>query len=86
LGFEREGGTTVEGEAVDKINGLAGVRAEVRERLLEGIDRSTALGAAPDDSQHNRDIKRLKLALAVACVLAGLLLLFLFYAATAASP
>src|SRR5438309_5747720 len=29
LGFEREGGTTVEGEAVDKINGLAGVRAEV---------------------------------------------------------
>src|SRR5215218_2977332 len=29
LGFEREGGTTVEGEAVDKINGLAGVRAEI---------------------------------------------------------
>ena len=29
LGFEREGGTTVEGEAVDKINGLVGVRAEV---------------------------------------------------------
>jgi catechol 2,3-dioxygenase-like lactoylglutathione lyase family enzyme len=29
LGFEREGGTTVEGEAVDKINGLAGVRAEM---------------------------------------------------------
>src|SRR5829696_4985302 len=29
LGFEREGGTTVEGEAVDKINGLAGVRAEL---------------------------------------------------------
>ena len=29
LGFEREGETTVEGEAVDKINGLAGVRAEV---------------------------------------------------------
>src|ERR671917_283061 len=28
LGFEREGGTTVEGEAVDKIKGLAGVRAE----------------------------------------------------------
>src|ERR671920_745161 len=26
---ERVGGTTVEGEAVDKINGLAGVRAEV---------------------------------------------------------
>jgi catechol 2,3-dioxygenase-like lactoylglutathione lyase family enzyme len=29
LGFEREGGTTVEGEAVDKINGLDGVRAEL---------------------------------------------------------
>src|SRR5215218_736974 len=29
LGFEREGGTTVEGEVVDKINGLDGVRAEV---------------------------------------------------------
>ena len=60
---------------------------EVRERLLEGIDRSTALGAAPDDSRHNRDIKRLKLALTVACALAGLLLLLLLlYVATAASP
>ena len=29
LGFEREGGTLVEGEVVDKINGLDGVRAEV---------------------------------------------------------
>ncbi len=29
LGFEREGGTTVEGEVVDRINGLDGVRAEV---------------------------------------------------------
>ena len=29
LGFEREGRTTVEGEVVDKINGLAGVRAEL---------------------------------------------------------
>jgi catechol 2,3-dioxygenase-like lactoylglutathione lyase family enzyme len=29
LGFEREGGTVVEGEVVDKINGLDGVRAEV---------------------------------------------------------
>ena len=29
LGFEREGGTQVEGETVDKINGLDGVRAEV---------------------------------------------------------
>lgn len=29
LGFEREGGTLVEGETVDKINGLDGVRAEV---------------------------------------------------------
>ena len=29
LGFEREGGTTVDGEVVDKINGLVGVRADV---------------------------------------------------------
>lgn len=29
LGFEREGGTTVEGETVDRINGLDGVRAEL---------------------------------------------------------
>ena len=29
LGFEREGGTLVEGETVDRINGLDGVRAEV---------------------------------------------------------
>jgi len=29
LGFEREGGTLVEGEAIDKINGLDGVRADV---------------------------------------------------------
>ena len=29
LGFEREGGTVVEGEVVDKINGLDGVRAEL---------------------------------------------------------
>ena len=29
LGFEREGGTLVEGEWVDKINGLEGVQAEV---------------------------------------------------------
>jgi catechol 2,3-dioxygenase-like lactoylglutathione lyase family enzyme len=29
LGFEREGGALVEGETVDKINGIDGVRAEV---------------------------------------------------------
>jgi catechol 2,3-dioxygenase-like lactoylglutathione lyase family enzyme len=29
LGFEHEGRTTVEGEAVDTVNGLAGVRAEL---------------------------------------------------------
>jgi catechol 2,3-dioxygenase-like lactoylglutathione lyase family enzyme len=29
LGFERDGGTSVEGEVVDKINGLDGVRADV---------------------------------------------------------
>ena len=29
LGFQREGGTVVEGEVVDKINGLDGVRAQI---------------------------------------------------------
>ena len=29
LGFERDGGMLVEGEAVDKINGLDGVRADI---------------------------------------------------------
>jgi catechol 2,3-dioxygenase-like lactoylglutathione lyase family enzyme len=29
LGFERDGGARVEGEAVDRINGLDGVRAEI---------------------------------------------------------
>ena len=29
LGFEREGGTLVEGEVVDRINGLDGVRAQI---------------------------------------------------------
>ena len=29
LGFERQGGTVVEGEVVDEINGLGGVRAEL---------------------------------------------------------
>ena len=59
--------------------------AEVRERLLEGIDRSAVLGTASDYSRQDRDIRRLKLALALACALAGLLLLVLLYGATAAS-
>lgn len=58
--------------------------AEVRERLLEGIGRSAALGAAPGDSRQNRDIRRLKLALTFACALAVLLLLLLLYGAIAA--
>jgi bleomycin resistance family protein len=40
LGFEREGGTVVEGEVVDKINGLDGVRAElVMVRTPDGSGR-----------------------------------------------
>jgi exonuclease VII large subunit len=57
--------------------------AEVGERLLEGTGRSAALGAAPDDSRKNRDIRRLKLALVFACILVVLLLLLLLYGATA---
>jgi hypothetical protein len=40
LGFEREGGALVEGETVDKINGLDGVRAElVMVRTPDGSGR-----------------------------------------------
>ena len=59
--------------------------AEVRELLLEGIDRSAVLGTASDYARQNRDIRRLKLALALACALAGLLLMLLLYGATTAS-
>jgi catechol 2,3-dioxygenase-like lactoylglutathione lyase family enzyme len=41
LGFEREGATTAEGEAVDKINGLEGVRAEIV--MVRTPDRSGKL-------------------------------------------
>lgn len=41
LGFEREGGTTVDGETVDKINGLDGVRAELV--MVRTPDRSGRL-------------------------------------------
>ena len=57
----------------------------MRERLLEVIDRSAALGTGSDYSRQNLDIRRLKLALALACTLAGLLLLLLLYGATAVS-
>lgn len=51
--------------------------AEVRERLLESIGQSVALGANPDDSRQNRDISKLKLALVLTCTLGGLLILLL---------
>ncbi len=54
-------------------------RVREKERLLRDIDRRAVLGAAPDDTRQNRDIKRLKLALAIACTLAGLLFLLLIY-------
>ena len=41
LGFEREGGTMVEGETVDRINGLEGVQAEVV--IVRTPDRSGRL-------------------------------------------
>jgi catechol 2,3-dioxygenase-like lactoylglutathione lyase family enzyme len=41
LGFEREGGTVVDGETVDKINGLDGVRAELV--MVRTPDRSGRL-------------------------------------------
>jgi hypothetical protein len=41
LGFEREGATTVDGESVDKINGLDGVRADVM--MMRTPDRTGRL-------------------------------------------
>ena len=41
LGFEREGGTLVEGEIVDRINGLDGVRADIV--IVRTPDRSGGL-------------------------------------------
>jgi catechol 2,3-dioxygenase-like lactoylglutathione lyase family enzyme len=41
LGFEREGGTLVEGEVVDRINGLDGVRADIV--MVRTPDRSGKL-------------------------------------------
>jgi catechol 2,3-dioxygenase-like lactoylglutathione lyase family enzyme len=57
LGFEREGGTTVEGEVVDKINGLDGVRAQImmvrtpdgtgRLELIKYLEPADENGAQP---------------------------------------
>src|SRR5215217_5116291 len=53
LGFEREGGTLVEGEPVDRNNGLDGVRAEVV--MVRTPDRTGKLGLvkylAPTDDE-----------------------------------
>jgi len=53
LGFEREGGTVVEGETVDKINGLDGVRAQiVMVRTPDGTGKLELIKylAHPDDN------------------------------------
>jgi hypothetical protein len=62
LGFEREGGALVEGEVVDKINGLDGVRAEVvMVRAPDGSGKlelvkyhAPAAGEGPHPSPANR--------------------------------
>ena len=57
LGFEREGRMMVEGETVDKINGLEGVRAELM--MVRTPDRSGALELvkyhAPTDNTVDTD-------------------------------
>src|SRR3954454_7153333 len=53
LGFEREGGTSVEGEVVDKINGLEGVQADiVMVRTPDGTGRLELVKyqAPPDET------------------------------------
>ncbi|WP_247003231.1 VOC family protein [Halosolutus gelatinilyticus] len=63
LGFEREGGTLVEGESVDEINGLDGVRAEVM--MVRAPDGSGTLelvkyhAPADNESAHPSPANRL---------------------------
>ncbi len=63
LGFEREGGTLVEGESVDKINGLDNVRAEIV--MLRTPDGSGKLelakyhAPADDEGAHPSPANRL---------------------------
>jgi catechol 2,3-dioxygenase-like lactoylglutathione lyase family enzyme len=63
LGFEREGGAAVEGEAVDKINGLDGVRAEFV--MVRTPDRTGKLelvkyhAPADDNGVHSSPANRL---------------------------
>jgi catechol 2,3-dioxygenase-like lactoylglutathione lyase family enzyme len=65
LGFEREGGTVVEGEVVDKINGLHGVRAEIV--MVRTPDRTGRLelikyhAPADDNGAHPLPANRLGL-------------------------
>jgi catechol 2,3-dioxygenase-like lactoylglutathione lyase family enzyme len=58
LGFEREGRALVEGEAVDKINGLDGVRAElVMVRTPDGSGKLELVKYhAPADTQGPRPL------------------------------
>jgi catechol 2,3-dioxygenase-like lactoylglutathione lyase family enzyme len=53
LGFEPEGRTTVDGEVVDKINGLDGVRAELM--MVRTPDRSGRLELIKYHSPPNGD-------------------------------
>ena len=63
LGFAREGGTLVEGEVVDKINGLDGVRAElVMVRTPDGSGRLEVVkyhAPADDNGVHPLPANRL---------------------------
>jgi catechol 2,3-dioxygenase-like lactoylglutathione lyase family enzyme len=57
LGFEREGGTIVEGEVVDKINGLDGVRAQiVMMRTPDKTGRLELIKYLSPDSDEGADI------------------------------
>ena len=63
LGFERDGGTLVEGEFVDKINGLDGVRAEiVMVRAPDGSGKLELVkyhAPADDEGVHHLPANRL---------------------------
>jgi catechol 2,3-dioxygenase-like lactoylglutathione lyase family enzyme len=70
LGFEREGGTVVEGDVVDGINGLDGVRAEVM--MVRTPDRTGRLELvkyhAPADEEGPRPLPPNRLGFRHICI------------------
>jgi catechol 2,3-dioxygenase-like lactoylglutathione lyase family enzyme len=70
LGFERDGGMVVDGEIVDRINGLDGVRAElVMVRTPDGTGTLEIVKYhAPDDGERPRPLPANRLGFRHICI------------------